>query len=95
MVELKLLRSSDETVGQILRYIGWVKENLAREDGNVQGLIISDTADAYIKYALKGVSDIELKVYRMKNGKLVFNDPEIVDLSARLKNCLQRRGKKC
>ena len=58
VIELKKSQSSDETVGQILRYMGWVKENLAAEDGKVEGIIISNTADDRIRYALVCVPDI-------------------------------------
>ncbi len=80
VIELKLARSSDETVGQILRYMGWVKENLAGEDGKAEGLILSETADVHIKYALKCVSDIGLKVYQLNNNKLEFEKPEVADV---------------
>jgi hypothetical protein len=33
VVELKRGQTSDETVGQVLRYIGWVSENIARAEG--------------------------------------------------------------
>src|SRR5205814_912608 len=41
VIELKRGRSSDSTVGQTLRYIGWVEENLAQGDQQVRGLIIA------------------------------------------------------
>jgi hypothetical protein len=80
VIELKRDQSSDETVGQILRYMGWVKKNLAGENGKVQGLIISETTDDRIKYALECVPDISLKVYRFENEKPVFKDAGVVDL---------------
>ncbi|HPD60477.1 MAG TPA: endonuclease NucS [Thermodesulfobacteriota bacterium] len=85
VVELKREQSSDETVGQILRYMGWVKKNLAGENGKVQGFIISETTDARIRYALVCVPDISLKVYRFENGKPVFKDAEDVYLESMLK----------
>ena len=85
VIELKRDQSSDETVGQILRYMGWVKENLAGKDGKVEGLIISETADERIRYALGCVSDISLKIYHFENGKLIFKDPGIAYFDALLK----------
>ena len=63
VIELKKYQSSDETVGQILRYMGWVKENLAGEDGKVEGIIISNAADDRIRYALVPMPNVELKIY--------------------------------
>jgi len=40
VIELKKGPGSDETIGQILRYMGWVKEKKAKNDDIVQGLII-------------------------------------------------------
>ncbi|MBM4276012.1 MAG: DUF1016 family protein [Deltaproteobacteria bacterium] len=52
VIELKREQSSDETVGQILRYMGWVKTKLAGENGKVEGIIISRSEDENVKYAL-------------------------------------------
>ena len=37
VVELKKDKASDVAVGQTLRYMGWIKENLASEQGEVEG----------------------------------------------------------
>jgi hypothetical protein len=79
VIEIKLAKSSDETVGQILRYMGWVKENnIAGENGKVQGLIISETADVHIRYAMKCVTNIDLKIYRFNKDKLEFKQADDV-----------------
>lgn len=85
VIELKRGQSSDETIGQILRYMGWVKENLAGKDGKVEGLIICEVADDRIRYALKCVPDIDLKVYCLDNGKLIFKDAQDAHLEALVK----------
>jgi hypothetical protein len=41
VIELKRGQTSDETVGQVLRYMGWVEENLAEDGDSVHGLIIA------------------------------------------------------
>lgn len=41
VVELKKGKSSDATVGQILRYINWIEEHLAEKDQVVEGIIIA------------------------------------------------------
>ncbi|MGD0399122.1 MAG: hypothetical protein ABSC04_09425 [Syntrophobacteraceae bacterium] len=75
VIELKLDQNSDETIGQILRYMGWVKVNLAAVDNSkVEGVIISRTVDDRIKYAMKCTQDITLKLYQYLNDKLVFKN---------------------
>ena len=85
VIELKRDQSSDETVGQILRYMGWVKKNLPGENGKVQGLIISETTDDRIRYALECVPDISLELYCFANGKPVFKDAWLVGFEFMLK----------
>lgn len=58
VIELKKGRESDEVVGQILRYMGWVKDNLCQEGENVKGLIICKDIDERLTYALGMVQDI-------------------------------------
>jgi len=66
VIELKKGRSSDQVVGQILRYMGWVKENLAInefENYGVKGIVISQTIDDKLKYALKLIEQIDVFLY--------------------------------
>jgi len=66
VIELKKGRSSDEVVGQILRYMGWVKENLAMneyEEYDVSGIIISKEKDDKLEYALKMLPNINVFLY--------------------------------
>ncbi|MBN1328664.1 MAG: EVE domain-containing protein [Candidatus Heimdallarchaeota archaeon] len=69
VIELKKGKSSDSTVGQLLRYISWVKEHLAETNQNVRGIIISKEIDDALKYAVKGLPNIEVKTYEI-NFKL-------------------------
>ena len=62
--ELKLQKGPDCAVGQVLRYMGWVKENLAA-DKNVTGVIVSKKANDKIKYAALMVPDIYLFEYEL------------------------------
>ena len=57
VIELKRGRSSDVVVGQLLRYMGWVQENLAGEDEPVRGVVIAGDADDRLRYALKPLTD--------------------------------------
>lgn len=65
VIELKRDQSSDATVGQVLRYMGWVQENLAAPEDKVEGLIISHSSDERIRYALKYTSNVGLKLYQV------------------------------
>jgi RecB family endonuclease NucS len=59
VIELKKRKSSDAVVGQLLRYMGWVKKHKAAGAENVRGIIITSAPDDRIKYALlvsQGVS---------------------------------------
>ena len=66
VVELKKNQTSDETVGQVLRYMGWVREKLAKPGDSVRGLIIAHKADASIRYAISSVDSVDLKLYEVE-----------------------------
>ncbi len=63
VIELKK-EARDKTIGQICRYMGWVKENLCTEKQKVKGVIISEKNDPDIRYAIQIAQDIVFK--RMK-----------------------------
>lgn len=64
VIELKKGRTSDAVVGQILRYMTWVKENLAQNQP-ARGAIIILESDEKLKYSLRGLQDISLYTYRV------------------------------
>ena len=66
VIELKKGKSSDAVVGQILRYMGWVKENLAvNEYGGygVRGIIILKEKSDKLLYALKMLQNVSVFLY--------------------------------
>lgn len=65
IIELKRGKTSDAVVGQVLRYIGWVKENLAAPGQEVRGIIIAHDIDAALRYAVSGLSNVRLMTYRV------------------------------
>lgn len=65
VIELKKGKTSDKVVGQISRYMGWVKENLA-ENEDVFGVIIAHDFDPKLKYAVMANNKLSLKYYRIK-----------------------------
>jgi restriction system protein len=65
VIELKKGRPSDQVVGQILRYMGWVKENLCKEDQPVKGLVICHDPDPKLSYALRMTENIDVRYYNV------------------------------
>lgn len=55
--ELKRGQTSDETVGQILRYMGWVKKHLEDSNKNVRGILIGSEFNEKIDYSLLGIQN--------------------------------------
>lgn len=70
VVELKKGRASDAVVGQTLRYMGFVQEELATSDQKVRGAIIALEDDQRIRRALQMAPAIEFFRYEI-NFKLV------------------------
>jgi restriction system protein len=68
--ELKKGRASDVVVGQILRYMGYVQEELAEKEQSVKGVIIALEDDQRIRRALAVVPTIDFYRYQI-NFKLV------------------------
>jgi len=64
VIELKRNQTSDDTVGQISRYMGWVSENL--NDRNVKGIIIAGKYDEKLHYAQTLIDRIEVQLYEVR-----------------------------
>lgn len=65
VVELKKGRASDNVVGQIQRYMGFVLEELAEEGQKVKGIIIALEDDNRIKRALAVAPNISFYRYQV------------------------------
>ncbi len=65
VVELKKGRASDNVVGQIQRYMGYVKEELAESYQTVRGVIIALEDDIRIKRALSVTTNIDFYKYQV------------------------------
>jgi hypothetical protein len=67
VIELKKGRRDDEVVGQVLRYMGWVRMNLCKNSESVRGLIIVGERNPKLKYALTETgNNISAMVYQVK-----------------------------
>lgn len=62
VVELKRGKSSDQVIGQALRYMGWVREHLANGRG-VKGIVITHEYDDRVRYAVAELPNVEAWTY--------------------------------
>jgi len=65
IIELKRGRASDVVIGQIQRYMGFVKDELLENDQQVKGLIIGLEADNRLKRALSVCNNIDFYRYKV------------------------------
>lgn len=66
VVELKKGRASDVVVGQVQRYMGYVKEELAEDGQVVKGVIIALEDDRRIRRALSVATNISFYLYKVR-----------------------------
>jgi hypothetical protein len=67
VVELKRNQGTDQTVGQVLRYMGWVEKHLAKETGKtVEGLVIAHKVDKGASYALSLLPQVSMMTYEVE-----------------------------
>jgi hypothetical protein len=69
VLELKVSRGYDRVVGQILRYMNWVEENLAEPNQNVRGIIVCREISTDLMLACKNIGNISIYGYEL-NVKL-------------------------
>ena len=65
VIELKRGRTSDKALGQVQRYMGWVKEELAAPGDQIDGLIIGHEDDTQLRYALKVATNVAFRQYKV------------------------------
>lgn len=63
VIELKVSRGYDRTVGQLLRYMTWIEKHQADEGQPVRGIIVAKTISEDLKLACARVSDVTLLEY--------------------------------
>ena len=66
VVELKVSKGHDRVVGQLLRYMGWIKQNLANENQKVRGVIVAREITDDLILATSIVPDVTLLEYKLK-----------------------------
>lgn len=65
VIELKRAQAPDDTIGQVMRYMGWVQKHLASKGEEVRGLVISRDAHSALRYALAVTDKIDLLLYEV------------------------------
>ena len=70
VIELKRHGTSDQVVGQILRYVGWIRSHHAEPGESVEGLIVAHEGDDKLAYAVSAVPSLNFKTYEV-NFRLV------------------------
>jgi restriction system protein len=63
VIDLKKNQTSDDTIGQSARYMGWIKDK--KGDKNVSGIIIAADYDNKLEYALKVLQNVQVFSYKV------------------------------
>ena len=66
VIELKRNQSTDQTIGQTLRYVGWVKKHLAQNGQSVEALIIAHQIEKEALYAISTVPNVKMMTYEVE-----------------------------
>lgn len=65
VLELKVSRGYDRVVGQLLRYVNWVRQNLGEPGQRVRGIIVCRTMTEDLRLACASIRDVELFEYQL------------------------------
>ena len=65
VIELKKGRPSDQVVGQVLRYMGWVQKHICNDGQTVRGLVICKEPDPKLTYALSMTDKVQVQYYKI------------------------------
>jgi len=65
VVELKVSKGHDRVVGQLLRYVGWIRKNQAEPNQKVRGVIIANTITEDILLACSELQNVALFEYSL------------------------------
>ena len=65
VLELKVSKGYDRVVGQLLRYMNWVRQNLAERGQRVRGVIVCRIMSEDLRLACASIRDVELFEYQL------------------------------
>ena len=74
VIELKVSRGYDRVVGQILRYMAWIRKNHAEENQKVRGTIIAREISDDLLLACSETKNVELYEYSLSVSLNKIND---------------------
>ncbi len=66
VIELKVSKGYDRVVGQLLRYMNWIKMNQADEGQKVRGVIVAKNISEDLRLACAGLPDVALAEYELE-----------------------------
>tara|TARA_B100001105_G_scaffold64845_2_gene50755 strand:+ start:298 stop:1089 length:792 start_codon:yes stop_codon:yes gene_type:complete len=75
VLELKVSRGYDRVVGQLLRYMNWVRKELAESGQRVRGIIVCRSMSPDLRLACASIKDVELCEYKL--SVTVFKVPPL------------------
>ncbi len=65
VIELKVSRGYDRVIGQILRYMAWIKQNHVEKDQKVRGVIVAREISDDLQLACSEINNVELYEYNL------------------------------
>ena len=65
VLELKVEKGYDRVVGQLLRYMNWVRKELAEPGQRVRGFIVCRTISEDLRLACASIPDVQLLEYQL------------------------------
>ncbi len=74
VIELKVSRGYDRVVGQILRYMAWIRKNQADENQLVRGVIVAREMSEDLKLACSEIPNIDLYEYELSVSLKKINE---------------------
>jgi hypothetical protein len=64
VVEFKRMQGTDQVVGQILRYMGWLSETYSAS--KVRGIVVVGKKDQALTYALMTIPNVQVKEFKVR-----------------------------
>jgi hypothetical protein len=65
VIELKVSKGYDRTVGQLLRYMGWIERHHADPGENVRGVVVAKDISEDLRLACAHLQDVQLFEYAL------------------------------
>lgn len=65
VIELKVSKGYDRVIGQLLRYVNWIRQNLAEPEQRVRGIIIAKSISEDLRLATSSLAEVSLYEYEL------------------------------